>query len=376
MILVAAARQRFERRLLLDRLFGGGRGEEQLVQRRFVELGRRLGHVVEQRSAGQVGAHERRLAAQPRRDQAVGIFFAEQHQRPAEALDVRLVPGLARHEILGDEPRFGRLTALDVGVGQLRLRAEHRRLQPAVHADLDQMHEGGDVIGNTGHEFLEDRGRARPVDLRHRGLGGELDDEEAGFWRLLGDAPAQLRDPLAARRVLIEQVPDDRDPLLVLLAAKPDVGHREQQFGIVAGGFGGEVERRAGEIALGYEDSGELRGELGIARMGGRGLPQGVERVIGLAGAFQCRRDHPELLDGGRAFARLRIVAGGEVHVHQLFPDLVVVRVQLRGFAQHLDRLGWPPFSASSPAISLRSLRAPALSPISMRALAAVMRPS
>ena len=131
-------------------------------------------------------------------------------------------------------------------------------------------------------------------------------------------------------------------PSSVLLAAKPDVGHREQEVGIVAGAFRGEVERRAGEIALGYEDSGELRGELGIARMGGRGLAQRLERVVGLAGSLQRRRDHPELLDRGRALARLRVVAGGEVHVHQLFPDLVVVRIQLRRFAQHLDRLWLP----------------------------------
>ena len=50
------------------------------------------------------------------------------------------VPRLARHEILGDEPRLGGLPARDVGVGQLRLRAVHRRFEPAVDADLDQPH--------------------------------------------------------------------------------------------------------------------------------------------------------------------------------------------------------------------------------------------
>ena len=34
------------------------------------------------------------------------------------------------------------------------------------------------------------------------------------------------------------------------------------------------------------------------------------------------------------------VVASGEVDVHHLFPDLVVVRVQFGGFAEHVDRLG------------------------------------
>ena len=53
-------------------------------------------------------------------------------ERAAKALDVRALPWFARDEILGDEPRFGRHPRRDVGVGELGLRAVHRRFEAAV----------------------------------------------------------------------------------------------------------------------------------------------------------------------------------------------------------------------------------------------------
>ena len=47
------------------------------------------GGVVERDRRRQVGAHERRLAAQPLGDERVGIGLAQQHERAPEPLDVR-----------------------------------------------------------------------------------------------------------------------------------------------------------------------------------------------------------------------------------------------------------------------------------------------
>ena len=55
--------------------------------------------------------HERRLAAQPFRDQRVRIRHPQHDQRLAEPVDVRGFPRLARDEIFGDHAGFGRLAA-------------------------------------------------------------------------------------------------------------------------------------------------------------------------------------------------------------------------------------------------------------------------
>ena len=45
------------------------------------------------------------------------------------------LPRLAGDEILGDHARLGCLTGTQVGIGELRLRVVHRRLEPAVNTD-------------------------------------------------------------------------------------------------------------------------------------------------------------------------------------------------------------------------------------------------
>ena len=97
--------------------------------------------------------------------------------------------------------RLGRRAGRDVGVGQLRLRAVHRRLEPAVDADFDQPHQRGDVVGHARDEFLQrGGGRAGQSCSRDRGIGGELHDAEAGLGRVFRNRPAELRPLLAPRR--------------------------------------------------------------------------------------------------------------------------------------------------------------------------------
>ena len=348
MILAATPRcwlGRRRRRRLLRRLFGGGGLGQQFFDLGFVGLRHRLGReLVEERTAAQVGAHERRLTAEPRRNQFVRIRLAQEDQGAAEALDVRLVPWLARDEVFGDEARLGGMPPLDVSVGQLRLRAEHRRLESAVHADLDQPHQRRDVIGDAGDELLQHGGGAGPVDLRDSRVGGELHDEEAGLRRLLGDAPAQQRDLLAARRVTLEEAAHDGEAFFELLAAKLHVRDREQQFRVVAGGFRRQVERRGREVALRDERTRQLRRQFGVARIDDGRLPQRLQRFVRPACHLERGGQHPKLLHGPRTFPGLSEVARGEVDVQQLLPDLVVVRVQLGRFTQGFDRLGLPAF--------------------------------
>ena len=76
---------------------------------------------------------------EPIRNDRVRVLDLEQHQRAAEPLDVRPLPRLAGDEILGDDACLERLACVEIGVRELDLRLVHRRLEPAVDADLDQL---------------------------------------------------------------------------------------------------------------------------------------------------------------------------------------------------------------------------------------------
>ena len=69
----------------------------------------------------------------------VRVGHAQHGQRATEPIDVRLLPRLTRHEVFRDNPGFGCLTGLEVGVGQVDLRLVHRRLESAVDADLNEL---------------------------------------------------------------------------------------------------------------------------------------------------------------------------------------------------------------------------------------------
>ena len=218
---------------LHDRIVGHGGSRHQVFQAHDIRWRQGAagisGHLVELMVVErQVGAREGRLPAQSRGNQRVRIGFAQQHERPPKALDVRLVPRLSRHEILGDEPRFRRGARRDIGVGQLCLRAEHRRFESTVDAQLDQMHQRRDVIRHAGDELLQHRRGARPVALSDGGFGSELDDLKTGFRVALGHSPPQKRDLLPARRILFEQPPHDDQAVLDAFAAELDVGDSDQ----------------------------------------------------------------------------------------------------------------------------------------------------
>ena len=168
-------------------------------------------------SQREVGAHERRLTAQPLGDQPVRVGLSHEHQRPPEPLDVRAIPGLPGHQVLGNEAGLRRRARGDVGVRQLRLGAVHRGFEAAIDADLHQAHEGRDVIRDPGHEFLQRGSRGRPVLLRDRHVGGQLDHAESGFRGLLGDRPADQCDILTAPGILAEQLSHDVHALVDLV---------------------------------------------------------------------------------------------------------------------------------------------------------------
>ena len=112
------------------------------------------------------------------------------------------------------DPRF------DVRVGELRLRAVHRRLEAAVDADLDQPHQRRDVVRDARDEFLNRGGGRRVVALGDGGVGGELERLERRVGRLLGDVPGDHRDLVAPRRILGEQPVQDRQRFVGVAAAQ------------------------------------------------------------------------------------------------------------------------------------------------------------
>ena len=156
-----------------------------------------------------VGAHEGRFAAEPLGNQRVGVRLVHQHEGAPEPFDVGALPRLARHEVLGDDARFRRRPGRDVGVGELRLRAVHRRFEPAVDADLDQPHQGRHVSRDARDELLQRRGGGRPVALRDGHVGRQFDSREPDLRRLLGQVPADERDLVASRGIVIEQAPSE-----------------------------------------------------------------------------------------------------------------------------------------------------------------------
>ena len=254
-----------------------------------------------------------------------------------------LLPRLARHEILGDEPRFGRLAGLDVGVGQLRLRAVHRRLEAAVDADLDQPHQRRDVVRHAGDELLQHRGRAeasrsaRPPRRRRARRPGS---------RPRAPSRATLQPScaicLAARRVFLEQPADDGERLP--RACRRAAGCRPPSA--AAAGSSPAVSavrysRRRREIAARDERLARAAPTARCRR--GRGAAACAQRRRALR--RPCPRPRAPPRSSGTARPRsahsraLGVVAGGEVDVQQLLADFVVVRVQLGGLAQRLRSL-------------------------------------
>ena len=91
-------------RWLLDgRLFDDGLNDG--LQDRLLLCLRLDGRLEQLRIAGEqeIGAREWRLATQPAGNQRVRVGLAAQLERTPEPLDVRVVPRLACHEVLGDE---------------------------------------------------------------------------------------------------------------------------------------------------------------------------------------------------------------------------------------------------------------------------------
>ena len=139
------------------------------------------------RRGRRVSRRERRLPAQPLRDDFVRVVFPDEHERAAESLDVRALPRLARDQALGEDPRFVALPRRDVGVGQLRPRTLERRVELTRLADLDEARQRRECSRSLCHVFLERRGRRAVVPGSNRRVGGKTDDLETGGGFGLGD---------------------------------------------------------------------------------------------------------------------------------------------------------------------------------------------
>ena len=158
------------------------------------------------------------------------------------------LPGLARDEVLGDDPRLRSLAALEIRVGEVRLRLVHDRLEPAVDADLDQLQQRLDLPGHAGDEFLEHRRGIHVVAGRELGVDRRVDAHEGRFRRHRRQRPGEIDDLGAQVDVNAQQLRENLARLVHPAVAQRDLHQRHEQGGILAGDRPIEVGLRALEI--------------------------------------------------------------------------------------------------------------------------------
>ena len=225
----------------------------------------------------------------------------------------------------------------DIGVGELRLRAVHRRFEPAVHADFDEPQERGNVIGHAGHELLERRAaegqssgqrgrpRARRCVFRLRLQLGDLAAEAAALaaLRVLSGSIFSSTSPFldCASRISISRQPSSS-------GSSPDDVRRQKQCVLPSG-------RHASRAAS--------RARLEPPYLWDR-------RPAALASAFRC----PRLRAPGGTARRQEFAAparwsqtgrrhrnrrAGDIRLHQQLPQRRVGPIELRGFGQQSQRI-------------------------------------
>ncbi len=193
------------------------------------------------------------------------------------------------------------------------------------------------MVRHPGHEFLQRRSRGRPVGLSDRHVGGQLDDAESGFRRLLGDGPPDQRDVLPAHGILGEQPARDLHALVDPAALQQDLGNGEQKLRIAAGGLDGEVLGGRRHGASFHEHAREVLLQRGVGRVEARRLAKADQRLLRLSHRLELRRDRLELRTRGRTLARPGEVAGRQIRLQQPRANVLVVGAEHGGLAQRLD---------------------------------------
>ena len=243
------------------------------------------------------------------------------------------------------------------------LSAVHRRLEPAVDADLDQTHQCRDVIGHARHELLQRGGRRCPVLPRDGGLGGELDDANPS------SGACSAMSSRGAR-----PLPGGRDAARAAGARSPAhrraLSPRSWISATVNSSCGSSpavstVRYSAAAARSPRATKARASRARELAVLGVRGAPPRRERlerrVLVARRASSAAASRLELLRRRGAHSRrAREIAARHVDIEQALSNLVVVRREHRRLAQRFDAPRRAGLSrASSAAISLRSRMAP-----------------
>ena len=220
----------------------------------------------------------------------------------------------------------------------MSLRAVHCRLESTVDADLNQTHQGGNVVGHARDELLQSRRRRRPILPRDSRVRGELHDAEAQLGYLLGNRPPEQRHFFAAVGVLLEQTAHDREPVVGHLPPQLDLGHCEQQLRIVARRLDCQILSRRREIAARYQHASQMRTQLTVRRVEARRFAQCLDGLVLVSPGFELRRQFLELIGRGCVFAGPRQIASPDKRPCQVRAQFAVIRLHARHFGKRLQR--------------------------------------
>ena len=241
----------------------------------------------------QVRARERGFAAQPIGDDRVGVRLAEHRESLAEPLDVGRLPGFPREQVLGDHARLTREALGEIRVGELGLRDVHRRIERAVDAHLDQLHERRHV---AGHE--------RAYSFSHWAAPGKSCSAMAASVATSTHSNAASPSEPARRRPIPHHLvasfrlrgDDPSDGLPAFLAAagsQVDLRQPHQQFRV----GDDAVEKRKGPVELGPAQvaSDELATRHDVGGVLVERPLQDLHRLVAPAARVVRRRDGLEL---------------------------------------------------------------------------------
>ncbi len=176
-----------------------------------------------------------------------------------------------------------------IGVRQLRLRLLHARLETAIDTDLDEPHEGDDVMRDARHELVQRRGRARVVVLAEGHFGDGVQTRIPGFRRFLGEPAAERNRGLARVGSDLKRLDDRRTAFEVVTRHEFDLGEGQPQRRAPAAGLWRQILACAVELLAREVRDRQVSANLHVLRIDRRDLGEDIEHVVGTAGLFERR---------------------------------------------------------------------------------------
>ena len=148
----------------------------------------------------------------------------------------------------------------------------------------------------------------------------------ADLRQFAGELPADRRDIVAARGILLEQPANERHALVGVRRAAASSAAMSCSCGSLPAVSAREVLARGLHVAVGHEGPRQMLAQFGVFGVEARRLAQHLQRLVRPAGGIERRGQRLELLGRDRALAGALEIAGAEVHIEQALADFLVVR--------------------------------------------------